>query len=290
MGHPPDVRRPARMVVPMSAATTSHPTSTIAAGLHRHARAGHGRGRPNCTAGCGARLRSGGRGGAPPSVRVERLGRDVGLVRPDDRSGLGIGAQLAEERGVAERLEDTPVVEEVREIDLGGGAIRKANLDVETVARGGLNQERAAAHGPMVARLEAVSWHETDRRGPHDAARSGHWSNPQHEPRHRSHETSIPSRNAGVHRFTAFARQASTLPLEVATPEQIGRWIVVIIRWPHFVRWMQAQRNESASPAPDPARGVLEFAVEAETSSAFTKALGEHGLDASWTDDEELWE
>lgn len=49
------------------------------------------------------------------------------------------------------------------------------------------------------------------------------------------------------HRFTAFARQASTVSLAVATPEQIGRWIVVVIRWPHFVRWLQTQREESAA-------------------------------------------
>jgi hypothetical protein len=91
------------------------------------------------------------------------------------------------------------------------------------------------------------------------------------------------------HRFAAFARQASTLPLEVATPEQIGRWIVVIIRWPHFVRWLQAQRDEGGSPDQDPAKRIVELATEAETSEAFAKALSERGIKASWTDDQELW-
>ncbi len=92
------------------------------------------------------------------------------------------------------------------------------------------------------------------------------------------------------HRFAAFARQASTLPLEVATPEQIGRWIVVIIRWPHFVRWLQAQRDQGASPGQDPATRVQRLAAEADSHEAFTAALSEHGIDASWTHDQELWD
>jgi KAP family P-loop domain len=92
------------------------------------------------------------------------------------------------------------------------------------------------------------------------------------------------------HRFAAFARKASTLPLAAATPEQIGRWIVVIIRWPHFVRWLQAQREEAGSPAKDPASRVLDLAGESDTPEAFTEALGDRGIDASWTHDAELWE
>jgi hypothetical protein len=92
------------------------------------------------------------------------------------------------------------------------------------------------------------------------------------------------------HRFAAFARQASTLPLEVATPEQIGRWIVVIIRWPHFVRWLQAQRDEGPSPGRDPAARVLKLARDADTPEEFEKELGGRGIDASWTNDAELWE
>jgi hypothetical protein len=92
------------------------------------------------------------------------------------------------------------------------------------------------------------------------------------------------------HRFAAFARQASALPLDVATPEQIGRWIVVIIRWPQFVRWLQAQSQDGLSSGRDPARRVLDLAAKANTSEAFGKALGEDGIDASWSADRELWE
>jgi hypothetical protein len=92
------------------------------------------------------------------------------------------------------------------------------------------------------------------------------------------------------HRFAAFARQASTLPLDVATPEQIGRWVVVIIRWPHFVRWLQAQRDEGSLSGDDPAARVLTLAGDAGTPETFKELLLDHGIDASWTDDGELWE
>jgi hypothetical protein len=92
------------------------------------------------------------------------------------------------------------------------------------------------------------------------------------------------------HRFAAFARQASTLPLEVATPAQIGRWVVVIIRWPNFVRWLQAQGDQGGSAGQDPAARVLALAGEIDTPEAFTEALAGAGIEASWIDDEELWQ
>jgi hypothetical protein len=93
------------------------------------------------------------------------------------------------------------------------------------------------------------------------------------------------------HRFVAYARQASTLPLDVATPEQIGRWIVVIIRWPHFVRWLQAQQDGDESDDVDQAAArVLAIAAETDTSKAFDEVLKNERIEASWTDDVELWE
>jgi len=92
------------------------------------------------------------------------------------------------------------------------------------------------------------------------------------------------------HRFTAFARQASTLPLDVATPAQIGRWIVVIIRWPHFVRWLQAGRDDPVAPDQDPAARVLALAAGAGGPAALRDAMHEDGIDAPWTDDSELLE
>ena len=92
------------------------------------------------------------------------------------------------------------------------------------------------------------------------------------------------------HRFTAFARQASTLPLDVANPEQIGRWVVVIIRWPLLVRWLQTQREDDAPDGDDPTGRLLKLAADAATAQEFAKSLGDHGIDASWVDDAELWE
>jgi hypothetical protein len=89
------------------------------------------------------------------------------------------------------------------------------------------------------------------------------------------------------HRFAAFARQASTQKLAVATPEQIGRWIVVIIRWPHFVRWLQTQREQGDR---DPAARVLELAHGAKTHENFLGAAGVARIDASWVLEEELWD
>jgi hypothetical protein len=91
------------------------------------------------------------------------------------------------------------------------------------------------------------------------------------------------------HRFTAFARQASTVPLDAATPEQIGRWIVVIIRWPHFVRWLQSQRHESGPADQDPAARVLALAASSTTVQEFANQLGDDDIEGSWTSDEELW-
>jgi KAP family P-loop domain/TIR domain len=92
------------------------------------------------------------------------------------------------------------------------------------------------------------------------------------------------------HRFVAYARQASTLPLDVATPEQIGRWVVVIIRWPHFVRWLQTQDWDESEGVDQAAARVLAAAAKAGTGQAFEQALKKQGIEASWADDAELWE
>lgn len=92
------------------------------------------------------------------------------------------------------------------------------------------------------------------------------------------------------HRFVAYARQASTLPLEVATPEQIGRWVVVIIRWPHFVRWLQTQEGDDSEGFDQAAASVIAVAAKARTGQAFEQALKKQGIEASWADDPELWE
>jgi hypothetical protein len=55
-------------------------------------------------------------------VRVKGLGCDV-----------GVGAQLAEVRGVAQWLEDAAVVDQVGEVDHGARAVLEADVDVVAV-------------------------------------------------------------------------------------------------------------------------------------------------------------
>jgi KAP family P-loop domain/TIR domain len=100
------------------------------------------------------------------------------------------------------------------------------------------------------------------------------------------------------HRFAAIARQASAL--EFATPAQIGRWIVVIVRWPQFVRWLQAGREQGPAEydgravafeaGRDPAAEVLARAAKAESVRELRRVLEEMGVDAAWTRDTELLE
>jgi hypothetical protein len=92
------------------------------------------------------------------------------------------------------------------------------------------------------------------------------------------------------HRFAAFARQASTAELKVATPEQIGRWVVAIIRWPHFVRWLQVQRDDGGAGGEDAGSRAVELARAASTLESFNQALADAGIEASWGDEPELWE
>lgn len=78
--------------------------------------------------------------GALFGLRIESLRRDVRVVRPDDRAGPGVGAELAEVGGIAEGLEDAAVVEEVREVDIRGKAVVEA--DVDDIAFGGFGVDQ----------------------------------------------------------------------------------------------------------------------------------------------------
>ena len=59
----------------------------------------------------------------PRTLRIERLRRDVGTVRPHDRARLGVRAQFAEERVVTQGLEDAAVLEQIAEVHLAGRAV-----------------------------------------------------------------------------------------------------------------------------------------------------------------------
>src|SRR5690348_13277866 len=72
---------------------------------------------------------SGGRSGAPLGMRVQRLRRNIGLIRPDNRARLGVRTQLSEKVQIPKRLEDPPVIKEIRQIDLCGQAVVETNID-----------------------------------------------------------------------------------------------------------------------------------------------------------------
>lgn len=63
----------------------------------------------------------------------------------------------------------------------------------------------------------------------------------------------------------------------------------MIIRWPHLLRWFQTQRDGDPSPGNDPTKRILALAADADTPKAFEKSLRDDGIEASWTDDAELW-
>jgi len=52
-------------------------------------------------------------GGSLLGAGVQRLGRDVGIVGPDDRAGLAIGSQPAEVADGAKRFEYRAEVDQV---------------------------------------------------------------------------------------------------------------------------------------------------------------------------------
>lgn len=93
------------------------------------------------------------------------------------------------------------------------------------------------------------------------------------------------------YRFMAWAREASPLGLAAATPDQIARWIVPIVRWPDFVRWVQAQEEEEYEDGRDGIgiEQVLEAARKVGSASAFADDLAGAGLSVGWVRDVELW-
>jgi hypothetical protein len=50
------------------------------------------------------------------------------------------------------------------------------------------------------------------------------------------------------YQFTAWARDASSLDLDSADPDLIARWIVIAVRWPQVVRWLQVNGQLSSEP------------------------------------------
>lgn len=75
------------------------------------------------------------------------------MIRPNDGPGPGVDPEPPEKLLLAKRLEDTSIVEEIRQIDLRRKAILKSNMDQIALGYLCVDQERRAAHESMVKAL-----------------------------------------------------------------------------------------------------------------------------------------
>ncbi len=54
-----------------------------------------------------------------PSVRVQRLRRDIGIVGPNDRASLWVSTKPVKVLEITKGLKDTAIVEQVGEVHIG---------------------------------------------------------------------------------------------------------------------------------------------------------------------------
>ena len=109
-------------------------------------------------------------------------------------------------------------------------------------------------------------------------------------------------RAVNLYRFqqlVAWARESSGLALQSASPEQIARWSVVLVRWPQFVRWIQMQAEQGAGEDRGTQvtqhdrvlEGVIQMAREAHTVGEWSKKLKGGGIShIGWGTDRDLWQ
>lgn len=94
--------------------------------------------------------------------------------------------------------------------------------------------------------------------------------------------------------FASMARRMQNVP--AAEPQQLARWAIMLVRWPHFVRWIQAeraramQRNEDMDPAePSLVVKVIIAARDSKDLTQWSNALKKLGLsDPRWIKDFDL--
>lgn len=78
------------------------------------------------------------------------------------------------------------------------------------------------------------------------------------------------------YQFTAWAREGSPLSLDAADPDLIARWIVIAVRWPQVVRWLQVNGEQSDDP-----EALLRDAWQEKEPELCAFLGGEHRLDLS---------
>ena len=81
---------------------------------------------------------------------VQRLRGDIGVVGPDDRAGLGVGAELAEVIEIPQRLKYPAVIEQIGEVDPRRKPVVEADADLVSMCRSGVEKERSCLHDAMV--------------------------------------------------------------------------------------------------------------------------------------------
>ena len=92
------------------------------------------------------------------------------------------------------------------------------------------------------------------------------------------------------HRFVSYARQMEGL--EYATTEEIACWVVVIVRWPHFVRWLQAHAQTESSK--EKGQKLIALAIKQTKSDGsvndWTEYLEKMSIvHTGWGSDRDLW-
>lgn len=104
------------------------------------------------------------------------------------------------------------------------------------------------------------------------------------------------------HYFISEARRLSEHKLLSASPKQIARWVVVIIRWPHFVRWLQKNIDTTTDlitkrqnkPANDDSNKLISLVInkaeQCKSVHGWEKSLDKANINHSgWGTDRDLW-
>jgi KAP family P-loop domain len=92
--------------------------------------------------------------------------------------------------------------------------------------------------------------------------------------------------------FMSYARQVSVPKMKSADEKQIAHWVLMIIRWPHFVRWMQKNMNKMYSENSTTVPLIQEIVKRAKSSPDAEKwgeSLQKIGIrPSSWCKDRDL--
>nr|MBX2818115.1 KAP family NTPase [Rhodothermaceae bacterium] len=101
-------------------------------------------------------------------------------------------------------------------------------------------------------------------------------------------------RFVNLYRFYRMAQWARQLQkLDIADPAALGRWIVIMLRWPQLVRWIQWEGEAgllSTDKPEDKAKNIEELAENSKAFSDWVNALDERGItEMHWIREEALY-